>query len=226
MHKVRVTFFLFFLIFSVGLVAYPEYDLQFSSIFHDEEGGFLYHDDLFVSFVFRSIPFASKLFASICVMVLLYKLKSPKNIIKSPVIFLILSLAIGPGLIVNYGFKENFGRARPKEIIEFGGTKEFSSAAIITDQCRSNCSFSSGHAAMGYYFTVFAWIAPFMLQNLVFFTAFLFGTGVGLGRIIQGGHFLSDITFSFVIVILANELCYRFWIYLNKKTKEENAFKE
>lgn len=223
MHKVRLSFFLFFLLVSLALMFFPEYDIKFSETFYSSGGGFMYNKDLFVSFVFKSVPFITKLLALNFIIVLLYKIKSPKKILQSPTFFLILALTMGPGIIVNYGFKEHFGRARPREIVEFGGKKEFSRAAIITDQCKTNCSFSSGHAAMGYYFTAFAWISPLMLQNLVFFMAFLFGTGVGLGRILQGGHFLSDITFSFVIVILVNEICYRFWLHLRKKYTEKNA---
>lgn len=226
MHKVRLIFFLFFLVLSAALALFPEYDIEFSSIFHDEEDGFMYEDDLFVSFVFKSIPIVTKMFACIFILVILYNLMLRKPLLKSPIFFLLLSLALGPGLIVSYGFKENFGRARPKEVIEFGGSKEFSRAAMPSDQCISNCSFSSGHAAMGYYFTAFAWITPIMFQNLVFFMTFLFGTGVGLGRILQGGHFLSDITFSVFIVLLVNELCFRLWKYLNHKTREKHADKK
>lgn len=226
MHKVRVSFFLVFLALSLGLVFYPEYDLEFSSFFYFSDQGFKYESDLFVSFVFASIPFISKLFGVIYVVGLIHKVLRGKNIIKSKIFFLLLALALGPGLVVNYVLKENFGRARPREIVEFGGSKEFSRAAIIADQCASNCSFSSGHASMGYYFTAFAWIAPPMFQNIVFCMTFLFGTGVGLGRVIQGGHFLSDITFSVAVVLFVNEICYRFWVYLNNRMRDKDALKK
>ncbi|MFO0918449.1 MAG: hypothetical protein U0872_09060, partial [Planctomycetaceae bacterium] len=39
--------------------------------------------------------------------------------------FLVLLIAIGPGLIVNVGFKQNWGRPRPHEVKEFGGAYAF-----------------------------------------------------------------------------------------------------
>ena len=43
-------------------------------------------------------------------------------------LFLFLGLLVGPGLVVNGILKDHWGRARPAEIIEFGGTAHFSPA--------------------------------------------------------------------------------------------------
>src|ERR1700709_2284591 len=40
-------------------------------------------------------------------------------------IFLIASLIIGPGLIVNLGLKDHAHRPRPVHVVEFGGDQEF-----------------------------------------------------------------------------------------------------
>ena len=40
-------------------------------------------------------------------------------------LFIILSLAVGPGLIVNSALKEHWGRARPREITQFGGVAHY-----------------------------------------------------------------------------------------------------
>ena len=58
-----------------------------------------------------------------------------------PLAFFILSGALGPGLVVNAGFKEHWQRARPYEVVNFGGTEQFTRAGLITDQCDNNCSF-------------------------------------------------------------------------------------
>src|SRR5262249_21775368 len=67
------------------------------------------------------------------------------------VLFLYLVLIIGGGLIVNFTVKDHFGRARPRDVAEFGGTKLFTPAFEISHQCTSNCSFSSGDAAGGFF---------------------------------------------------------------------------
>lgn len=216
-------FFIILLIASLLLFAFPEYDIAFSNLFYEPDLGFVHKDDIFVSFIFLSIPTITKILTILYLFLLIYTVLTSKPLIKSPILFLLLSLILGPGLMVGSGFKENFGRARPRDIVEFGGDKKFSRAAVISDQCSTNCSFSSGHAAMGYYITSFAWVVPSLSQNMVFFAGFLFGSAVGLGRVMQGGHFLSDIIFSFLIVFVVNQLCYKFWIFLNNKIKEKDA---
>ena len=62
------------------------------------------------------------------------------------IIFLLLTLALGPGLLVNGFLKSHWGRARPSEVSTFGGRQSFSPAYVIAHQCRHNCSFVSGDA--------------------------------------------------------------------------------
>ncbi len=115
--------------------------------------------------------------------------------------FLTLSLIIGPGLIANALFKENWGRARPRQITEFGGASEFTPPLLMSDQCASNCSFVSGDASMGFALLAFALIAPRHHRFWVAL-AILFGAFIGLIRMIQGAHFLSDVIFAGVFVTL------------------------
>ena len=61
--------------------------------------------------------------------------------------YLFLVLILGAGLIVNGVFKDDFGRARPRDIVEFGGSKRFTPAFVISRECDRNCSFSSGDGA-------------------------------------------------------------------------------
>ena len=113
--------------------------------------------------------------------------------------FLLLLLALVPGLIVNTIFKEHWGRARPIQIEQFGGHRAFSPAFVISDQ--GGGAFSSGHVAAA------AW--------LVAVPAVLFGTGsawTGLAllyllamvfaRMAAGAHFLSDALTSILLVWL------------------------
>jgi lipid A 4'-phosphatase len=65
-------------------------------------------------------------------------------------LFLAACLAAGPGLIANLVFKDHWGRARPAQIVEFGGTRAFSPPLVPAKQCPRNCAFISGEAASTY----------------------------------------------------------------------------
>ena len=110
-------------------------------------------------------------------------------------VFMALCFALGPGVIANLIFKEHWGRARPGHIVEFGGTKAFTPALTIADQCEHNCSFFSGDAAFAFTFLAFALLAPRHRPALAA-AAVAFGALVGLARMLAGAHFVSDIVFA------------------------------
>ena len=109
--------------------------------------------------------------------------------------FLLISLAIGPGFLVNSLLKSHGGRARPHTVVEFGGTKSFSPAYVVSDQCKKNCSFVSGDAAIGYFVMLFRFILSNWARSVLISGIFL-GSAIGFVRIAQGAHFLSDIIFA------------------------------
>ncbi|MGR0482397.1 MAG: phosphatase PAP2 family protein [Candidatus Electronema sp. V4] len=117
---------------------------------------------------------------------------------RRPALFILLFIAIGPGLTVNILLKEQIGRARPREIVEFGGRHQFTQF-WQTGDAGGNSSFPSGHAAIAF-FTIAPWFtlrgrhkktaAAFLGMGLIF------GVLVGIARILQGGHFASDILWA------------------------------
>ena len=115
--------------------------------------------------------------------------------------FVVAALALGPGLVVNTLLKDNWGRPRPSTIAEFFGPNHYVPPLLPSDQCSDNCSFPSGHAALGFWLVAFAFLAPPPWRRVAVLAALGFGGGVGLIRIAQGGHFLSDVAFSGVIVV-------------------------
>ncbi len=111
-----------------------------------------------------------------------------------------LVLVIGPGLVVNGVFKDHWGRARPHQVLEFGGAAAFTPAWVASDQCRKNCSFVCGDASMG--FALLA-LGFFGRHRRTWIAAGLAAGGLlGLMRLSQGGHFLSDVVFSGYAVAL------------------------
>jgi lipid A 4'-phosphatase len=111
-------------------------------------------------------------------------------------LFLVLCLGIGPGLIANLVFKDQWGRARPKHVAEFGGTKRFTPAPMPSDECHRGCSFISGEAATTFVaFYAAAAIVPQWAAALIV-AGTLSGLAAGAMRIAQGAHFASDVVFA------------------------------
>jgi lipid A 4'-phosphatase len=113
-------------------------------------------------------------------------------------LFLVLVLVIGPGLVSNVVFKKNWGRPRPRQVVNFGGTEEFL-PVWVKGIAGKGTSFPSGHASVGYFmFSPFfflrrinkKWAVLFLLSGITY------GTLMGVGRMIQGGHFASDVLWA------------------------------
>jgi lipid A 4'-phosphatase len=105
-------------------------------------------------------------------------------------------LVAGVWLVVNAGFKTHWGRPRPVQVQAFGGEHPFRSIAQPSALCSSNCAFVSGHAAAGYALMGVGLLAP-RRRRLAWARAGLVGgLLLGLGRVLQGGHFASDVLFA------------------------------
>jgi membrane-associated PAP2 superfamily phosphatase len=127
-----------------------------------------------------------------------------------PGLFLVILLAIGPGLVVNSVFKEYWGRPRPREIVQFGGKKEFLHP-WQKGVAHAGRSFPSGHASAAFYLT-----APFFIYRrrnargarLWLIGGLVFGICMSVARITQGGHFLSDNLWAWGMVHLIAVVLY------------------
>lgn len=123
-------------------------------------------------------------------------------------VFVLLVLVAGPGLVVNELLKDHWGRARPGQIVEFGGTQQFTPALLPTDQCGGNCSFVSGHVAAAFMPATLALIFP-ARRRLWIAGGTAFAALAGFGRMAAGGHFLSDVLFAMIVVWFVALLAYR-----------------
>lgn len=117
-------------------------------------------------------------------------------------LYLAVCLIIGPLIVANIGLKDHWGRARPRDIIEFGGTKTFTPVFPPADQCVHNCSFISGEASSVFIlFFAAAFLMPGHARKMIA-AGIVVGSLAGLTRIAQGGHFLSDVLFAGVFMAL------------------------
>ena len=204
-------FFLFIVLIAL-FVLFPSIDIEFSSFFFDESrGGFYLGEYSIIKFFYKFVIIVIKLFTVGIILLLLISLIFKKkflNLTKKKLIYLLLVLALGPIAIVNLVFKDNLGRARPRHIVEFKGDKKFTPAFVKTNQCDTNCSFVCGHASAGFYF--FALIPLVRYRRSMAWFALGFGSFIGLIRVVQGGHFLSDVIFSGFFVYFSYKIVYYF----------------
>lgn len=118
--------------------------------------------------------------------------------------FLLISILTGPGLVVESLLKVRYGRARPRDVTVFGGDDPFTPVLWFADACERNCSFVSGHAALAFWTTAFAFLLPAQNRGPVFATGLVLGALMGLARMAEGAHFLSDVIFAGLIVVGLN----------------------
>ncbi len=114
--------------------------------------------------------------------------------------WIVAMLVLGVWLLVNEGFKEHWGRPRPGAVATLGGELPFRSIAQPSSLCGSNCSFPSGHAAQGYAVMVAGLLAAPHRRRAWARAGLAAGLLIGAGRVLQGGHFLSDILFAGLMV--------------------------
>ncbi len=111
---------------------------------------------------------------------------------------------LGNGLIVE-GLKNTVGRPRPVQVDVFGGDQPYQGPLAIGREPGSHKSMCSSHAAAGFALMTLGLGCSRVWRRRWFLIGTLAGTVVGLGRIMQGGHFLSDVIFAFYAVWLSCE---------------------
>lgn len=116
---------------------------------------------------------------------------------------LLLTFALGPGLLVNGILKTQSHRPRPIHTIEVSGAGQgYRPFYAFDGDCLRNCSFSSGEAAAAFWTVTPALLVSPGLQLPFVAGALVFGGAVGGLRMLAGAHFLSDVAFSGLAMFL------------------------
>ncbi|MFZ9390745.1 MAG: phosphatase PAP2 family protein [Betaproteobacteria bacterium] len=186
-------------------IALPQVDLFASQLFFDpgrtSDGaliGFWLKDNEVLKLSFTAVDAISRLVLVVAIVLLVVRaIRRHSRLLSTAVVA--LSLIFGPAVVVNSVFKDHWDRARPRQIQDFGGDKQFSAAWIVSNQCDRNCAFTSGHAAAGFSFIALHFVAR---GSLWLWLSLAFGGLIGASRIAVGAHFLSDVVFSFFLVYL------------------------
>lgn len=128
-------------------------------------------------------------------------------------LFLIATLALGPGVLTNVVLKDHWGRPRPIDVQEFYGGYRFVPWWNPRGDCPDNCSFIAGEPSGAFWTLAPAALAGPELQPLAYAAALAFGAGVGALRIAAGAHFFSDVVFAgvfmYLLIWLVHGLIYR-----------------
>lgn len=123
-------------------------------------------------------------------------------------LYILLVIALGPGVVVNLVFKDHWGRPRPVHVQEFGGEYAYVPPLQMADT--PDKSFVCGHCSVGYAF----FVLYFLSQNhkpLYFILTLTLAWTMGFTRMASGGHFASDILWSGYLVFLVAYALYYGW---------------
>lgn len=196
---------------------WPELDLYASSLFYEGKGQFLLKNNLLGTIprvLFRTFFIG---FCAISVFGLLYVIFKNKSLLGFGIphwAYLLVCLVIGPGILTNSILKDHWGRARPIQIEQFGSSGKFTPALVPSTACKRNCSFVSGEASS--IFMVFFSLAMLLsaYRKSLLIGGILIGGLAGIMRMGMGGHFLSDVTFSGIFMLLTASALY--WLIFTR----------
>ncbi|HKX07331.1 MAG TPA: phosphatase PAP2 family protein [Stellaceae bacterium] len=182
----------------------PGLDLWASGLFFRPGEGFFLANAGVVRALYRAVPWivaAEAIGIPLLLAVGWWRGRWLLGIAPKQTAFVLLVLALGPGGAVNTVLKDHWGRARPSQVTEFGGAQAFTPAPLPATGCDRNCSFVSGHASVGFGLIAFAFLAGDRRRRRALAAgAIATGTAIGLARMAQGAHFLSDVVFAGLVV--------------------------
>jgi len=136
-------------------------------------------------------------------------------------LYIFLAVVVGPGLVVNALFKENWERPRPRQVEVFGG-EELYVPPLGLGQVGN--SFPCGHCSIAFALAAFYLIWRRRYPNVaiaVLTMSIVLGSLMGIARISAGGHFLSDILWSAVLTWTSLLLLY--WPVMQIPWREDRS---
>ncbi len=196
--KVNVVFLIIGVLVTVGYA----FDVFLSGLFYYGSAQFFLQGQDFLSVVFRDILLPLLVVYIFILPIIgffipIHQIYFGYKFRLKELIFIFITGVTTLILLVNVLLKNMWGRTRPNDILEFGGSDIFTPWYKFGDSCVSNCSFVSGDASVGFALIVFYFITK---KHVYIYLSVLFGVSLGFIRIIEGGHFFSDIIFSQIIV--------------------------
>jgi lipid A 4'-phosphatase len=194
------------------LMFVPGLDRGFSALFYAEGVGFFWDRDALLGFVREAVPVIIIGTFAFCLLLWaagLFFRQAFLEMTTRNMAYLFITLAVGPGLLVETFLKSHWGRARPNDTVFFGGDAAFTPPGWISGECSHNCAFVSGHAALAFWVTAYAFLLPIEWRRRGLLAGLVCGGVVGLVRVVQGAHFLSDVVFAGAFILIVNTVVAR-----------------
>jgi lipid A 4'-phosphatase len=198
---IPVGWLILFLIFANLMLAFPGVDLAIAERFYTSDTGFEALGRPWERFLYHSVEVLMVAGNLALVGVWIWNRRRGRAVLGltgRKLLLLLCLLALLPGLLVNQGFKEHWGRARPIQVTQFGGERPFTPAFVHTGG--SGGSFSSGHVAAAVYLVAVAHLLAGP-RSLWVWLAALYTAAVAFARMAAGGHFFSDAMTSIFLVL-------------------------
>ncbi len=195
---------------SAIFLAFPGIDIWFSNLFY--RNGFIAGQlEAFIALrdFWRNM---TAVIAIVLVAVLIIKLIWPyRQSLLRPrdIVFILSTLIVGPGIVTNLIFKDNWGRPRPYQVVNYGGSDPFVGVWQITHYCGHNCSFVSGEGSSSMWLLTLAVLLPERWRPTGIKVLLAAGALFSLNRILFGAHFLSDVVLAWWITLLVIAVAYR-----------------
>ena len=204
---------MFFLGMCLFLTLGPTIDLYVANFFYNGESQFSLQSFDFLSLLFREILIPLILIYILLIPILGRYISMERVFIGykfsvKEILLIWITQVLSMIIFINVILKNFWGRARPDDILQLGGDEVFTPWYKISNSCETNCSFVSGDASVG--FSII--ILYFITKNKFFlYTGIVVGFILGFIRILAGGHFLSDVVFSGLIVVVLNLIIFKIY---------------
>jgi lipid A 4'-phosphatase len=199
----------------------PDLDLTLAGLFFDPPRGFWRSFDPTYLRLRDGATWLITLVAAPALLALVLKVIRPHRPLLVPgraIVLMLVTLALAPGVVANLIFKEHWGRPRPIDVTEFGGTEHFRPWWDPRGDCPKNCSFVAGEPSGAFWTLAPAAVAPPHWRALAYGGALVFGAAVGVLRMAAGAHFFSDVVFAGVFAFLTIWLTHG-WLYRWPRTR-------
>ncbi len=200
---------------SAYFIAFPGVDLAVSDAFYRVGDGFFLSQEPALKALRKSSTWVMGLIllaALIGVAMRLFRDSERRTLCARRCGFLLIGLALGPGLVVNTWLKGSWGRARPIQTDLFGGEAGFTPAWTLSQACAHNCSFVSGEAASAAWMVAGLILLPRAWRAKAAAPLIAYAVALSMNRLAFGGHYLSDILLSWAITGLVLAVLHRIMV--------------
>ncbi|MCH2220575.1 MAG: phosphatase PAP2 family protein [Dechloromonas sp.] len=209
-------------------IVWPDLDLAVSSLFARNDWSWLAdRGSRWIELPYRALPYFGRFLIGslLCLWLATFipRLAAIRRL-RLLFAFLFCSALLGPVLLVDAGLKDHIGRARPAQVEQFGGSRQFSPAFVPSDQCDKNCSFVSGHVATTAFIMAAGWLGSPFLRRRWLLASMVAAGAMGVVRMSVGGHFLSDCIFAWFATYFGLWLVHAAFARLSRLEQVRDAF--